>query len=431
MPRPPLEHGSRASGAYAWRGIGLDLARTYFPPATIRRFIDVAAHYRLNVVHLHLTDNEAWRLPSRRYPRLPSAQHYTRAQLREFAAYARKRGIVLVPEIDLPAHAAAAIRAYPNLSCGSADTLCPHAAAPFARDVIDEAMELFSGPYVHTGGDEVSGWSPRQRAEFERALDTRIRSAHRTMVVWDDEVDAAPADAIVEVWHLGDAAKRAQRLGHRVVAASDGPLYFDAVQGAAQQEPPGTRYMSTLEEVYAFSPPPKAMGVEGIIWSEHIANELQLWYALLPREAALGAVANAGSEKMPWPLFRDSVLPGEFSWLLANGYAFRVPNTLMAIREPATFASVAGDPDSAVAFVRVARVRVLLRSLVPGARILYRIAGQPLWRRYTGPVSLDAGTRIEAKTQAPDTREGPVTTLYLRSSSDTTGSRHFDDVVSP
>jgi hexosaminidase len=425
---------SRPAAAYAWRGISLDVARTYFPPATIRRFITLAAHYGLNTVHLHLTDNEAWRLPTPRYPRMASAQHYTRTQIGDLVAYARARGITLVPEIDVPAHAAAAIRAYPELACGSTDTLCPQKAARFAFDAVDGAMDLFPGRYIHTGGDEVAGWSDRQRTRFERSLDAHVRKRQRTMVVWDDEADAAPPDAIVEVWHLGDAASRARRRGHLVVAANDGPLYFDAVQGSAAQEPHGTRYMSTLEEVYAFTPPQHAFGIEGVLWSEYIMNETQLWYALLPREIALGAVANMGKHKIPWPRFRDTVLPREFSWLLANAYGFRIPNTLMSAGGThVRYAGVRGNQDAAQAFTSDRRALVTLRSLVPHARVFYRTAEETSWRRYVAPfyINLDRDRRVDARTLLANGRAGAVTSLYLRMSLHPHGSLAFDNIVSP
>jgi hexosaminidase len=412
--------------------VSLDVARRFFTPATVRRFIIVAAHYRLNVVHLHLTDNEAWRLPSRAYPRLPAHLHYTEAQLRDLVAFARKNGITVVPEIDLPAHTAAAIRAYPQLGCGSPDTLCARSAAAFARTVLDETMRIFPAAYVHTGGDEVVAWTPLERKHFEESLDRFIRSRHRIMIVWDDESDAAPADALVEVWHLGDASAAAAHRRHRIVFASDGPLYFDAVQGAAAQEPRGSPYMSTLEEIYSVSVPKGAFGVEGVVWSEYLSDESQLWYALLPREAALGAVAVLAKRRPPWPVFRDTILPGEFAWLSAHGYTFRVPNTLISLGDPrARYASVPGDQNAAAAYTRKGTVRVILRSLVPHARIVYR-TGAGAWRQYLAPFTAStADTRVQAKTIAPDGRFSAVTMLVLDPSSARGTSRHFDDVVSP
>lgn len=426
-------HSAGEPPAYAWRGVSLDVARRFFPPATLRRFIVLAAHYRLNVVHLHLTDNEAWRLPSTAYPRLPSALHYTYAQLRDLVAFAQTNGVTLVPEIDLPAHSAAAIRAYPQLACGSADTLCPRNAIDFARTVLSEAMEIFPAPYIHTGGDEVFGWTYVQRERFEVSLDRFAHKYGRSMEVWDDESDAAPSDALVEVWHLGNAAASAERRGHRIVVASDGPLYFDAVQGAAAQEPPGSPYMSTLEEVYSASVPQSAFGVEAVVWSEHLTDESQLWYALLPREAAFSEVAVFGKRRPPWPVFRDTRLPGELAWLSDRAYTYRVPNTFISLRDPqTTYASVPGNPDAAAAYTRAGRVRVILRSLVPHSRIVYGMGTAPVWRQYSGPFDLSAAAaRIEAKTMSPDGRFSAITTLMLDPSSSRGVSRHFDDVVSP
>jgi hexosaminidase len=429
--RPQAHH---APTPYRWRGLSLDVARHFFGPATLRRFIGVAAHERFNVVHLHLTDNEAWRLPSRNYPLLPSPQHYSESELRELVAYAQRRGVMLVPEIDVPAHTAAAIRSYPRLACGSDDTLCPAQATDFAQRVVDETAALFPAAYIHTGGDEVQGWTFQERQAFERVLDATIRHEQKTMIVWDDESEAAPSDAIVEVWHLGDAQERARLLGHKVIAAFDGPFYFDAVQGAAAQEPTASPYMSTLEEVYTSSPPASVLGVEGVIWSEHIAGTQRLWYTLLPRAIALGVVANGSARHEPWSLFRDRILPGELQYFEQRGYTYRIPNTLISAGDPAArYQSIAGDPNGAILYTRNARVSIALRSLVPNAQILYRTRDSAEWRRYTAPFVVSAANdaSVEAKTLLPDRRAGAASLLLVRRSPRPNGSLQFDDIVSP
>jgi|GEM_PF-4773110 len=417
-----------------WRGIAVDVARRFVAPARLRRLVDLAAHLRFNVVHLHLTDNEAWRLPSRAFPLLVSRTHYTETDLRALARYAQRRGVMLVPEIDMPAHNTAAIRAYSQLACGSADdTLCPRTASQFAARVVAEVARIFPAAYVHAGGDEVDGWSAQDRRTFEQRLNAYCRRIGKTMVVWDDESDAAPSSAVVEVWHLGDVARQAMRRGHRVIVASDGPFYFDAAQGDAAQEPPGTRYMSTLEEVYANGVPRAAFGVEAVLWSEHLRSDDDLWYMLLPRAIAASAVAN-GPPTAPWPVFRDRILPREFAWLLRHGYTFRVSNTLMSVLDgSARYASVQGNQNAAAAFVSRRRVQIALRSLVPNSEIFYRSGTQTQWKRYGRPFCIDAadGVRVDARTRAPNGRTGAITTLFVRRAFKPRGSAHFDDVVSP
>lgn len=430
QPRSP---SFRSRGlAYPWRGIMIDVARYYVPIATLRRLVDLAAHDRLNVLHLHFTDNEAWRLPSRRYPRLPSRLHYSEAALRELNAYAQARGVLIVPEIDVPAHAAAAIRAYPGLSCGQPDVLCYASAATFAVNVLNEALAFFPGPYVHTGGDEVTSWSFEQRRGFERRLSSAASSAHRTMIVWDDEADAAPKPVLVEAWHLAAAANAFVR-GHRTIFAADGPFYFDAVQGSAQQEPRGSPYMSTLEEVYNAHPPSGAFGVEAVLWTQYVRDDNGLWYMLLPRESAFAQVAALAPANKSWKGFRDTVLPTELLWLQAHRYSFRVPAPMITVLDPgARYRSVTGDPDSAYVFSDAPSAGVAIRSALPNARIWYR-SSHSTWRLYVRAfrIRIANGVRISAKAISPDARASVVTSVYVKPAQVPRGSLGFDDVVSP
>ncbi|MBV9270929.1 MAG: family 20 glycosylhydrolase [Candidatus Eremiobacteraeota bacterium] len=415
---------------YAWRGIQVDVARHYFDLATLEKLVDVAAHLHLNVLHIHFTDDNAWRLPTNRYPRVISAQYYTLRELQELVAYAKQRGVTIVPEIDLPAHSTAVVRAYPKLACGSSSELCASNATMFADSEISELLPMFPSPWIHLGGDEVTSWTKQERRAFETHVTATLRRAHRTAVVWDEEADVAPRDAIVMVWHLGNAARGAMESGHRVVMASDGPLYFNAAQGDPSQEPPASRYVTTLEEVYAFSPPTGALGLEATLWSEKIATPRALWYMLLPRALALAEIASTPPERKSWQRFYHS-LPAQLAWLDQRGYTYRVPNVMFHVNDPeARFESVAGNVNAARVYVNKA-VLITAESATASGTTYIRSNHGP-WLRVAQMRNVLPGATIEAYSET-HRRRGAVTTLYVRrlEHGTTAHSLTFDAVVSP
>ena len=425
-------NASNPAPRYEWRGIHIDVARHYFDVATLKRLVDLEAHLHLNKLHVHFTDDAAWRLPSRRYPKLTASQHYNESQLRDLVRYARSRNVDVVPEIDLPAHSAAAIRAYPELACGSAVELCPSTAAGFADTVIAEAEAVFASPWIHTGGDEVTTWSKPQRAAFEAHLAAMLARKHRTNIVWDDEADVASARTIVMVWHLGNAARDSIASGHRVIMASDGPLYFNAAQGDPKQEPPASRYVTTLEQVYAFSAPATGvLGVEATLWSEKITSADALWYMLLPRAFALAEIASLRSGDKNWHRFYRS-LPARLAWLDDHGYGYRIPNVMFRVRDPrARFESVAGNVNAATVYISLPAAAITAESSLSAGTTFVRIDGGA-WK----PISHIDGIRppsiIEAYARFRG-RRGAVTTLFVRRAQrkTTARSQSFDAVVSP
>jgi hexosaminidase len=146
---------------FGYRGVLLDVGRHFFSVATIKKLLDLAAQYKINRFHWHLTDNEGWRIEIRKYPQLTagSSEYYTQEQIKDIVAYAQARFITVVPEIEMPGHAAAATAAYPALTCSQgeyANVLCPRAETfTFVQNVLSEVIALFPGPFVHIGGDEV------------------------------------------------------------------------------------------------------------------------------------------------------------------------------------------------------------------------------------------------------------------------------------
>ncbi len=365
---------------FRWRGLMLDSARHFQSPEFVMRYIDWMALHKLNVLYWHLTDDQGWRLEIRKYPRLTSigawrvpagraAQRdidaatgrprlyggfYTQVQVRRIVAHAQARHVTIVPEIDLPAHATAALVAYPALAAQPAELpravpadwgVYPHllnidaATFRFVEDVLDEVMALFPGPYVHVGGDEVvtGQWqaSPAVQARmrelgikdvsgvqgyFERRLGDYLSAHGRRLAGWDEIVAAGlGANATVLSWRGAQGAIVAAQAGHDAVLATDPALYLDHRQGASPQEPPGRGALLTLADLYHFDVLPgelaalsqHVLGVQANLWTEHVRTEERAAYMTWPRAAALAEVAWSPPASRDWDGFRAR-LPAEF-----------------------------------------------------------------------------------------------------------------------
>jgi len=347
----------------AWRGVLLDVARHFLPKADVLRFVDLAAAHRLNVVQLHLTDDQGWRMEVRRYPRLtevgawrresgvgtwragvldgrPHGGFYTQDDLREIVAYARERGVTVVPEIDVPGHVEAAVAAYPALGTRkrphavrttwgvSTEVLDPsEESLTFFRHVLDEVLDVFDAPFVALGGDEVPTtlWreSPEIVARAERLglddvaglhgwfvarLAEHVASRGRRAVVWDEAFGPAlPRDVVVTSWRGWAVGADALAAGHDVVMAPEQVVYLDHREGDGPDEPVPVGFLRTLEDVYAFEPLPAGLatgpdaaaggaapgallGAQAQLWSEHLDSARRVDYAAFPRLAAFAEV---------------------------------------------------------------------------------------------------------------------------------------------
>lgn len=360
----------RDQPVYPWRGLMLDSARHFQQPEFVKRLIDAMALLKLNVLQWHLTDDQGWRLEIRRYPKLTSigafrvpagrAAHadidpsthaprryggyYSQATVRAIVAYAAQRHVLIVPEIDMPGHASAAIAAYPELGTvpvgavpadwGIYDHVfnMSEATCEFLEHVLGEVIELFPGPYVHIGGDEVQTreWelSPEARAraatlglndvsELRHYLIDRMArflTAHRRRLLgWDEIIGPGlDRDALIMSWHGPDVALAAVRRGNDTVLSPWPTLYFDFLQSDAEDEPPGRVQTVTLRDVYGFDPQPPGLtprdaihlwGVQANIWTEHMRTEERVWHASFPRAAALAELGWTPASRRDYPDF--------------------------------------------------------------------------------------------------------------------------------
>ncbi len=319
---------------FAWRGIGLDVARHFMPKSFLLRLVDLAAFHKLNVLHLHLTDDQGWRFQVDAYPRLtevgawrresplghyrdhladgvPHGGFYTKQDLREVVSYAAGRFVTVLPEIDMPGHMQAAIAAYPELgntgeplevftNWGISDHVLnmQDATLRFCTDVLEELMEVFPGRYVHIGGDEcpTTEWEAsrpaRRRAQteglasvadlqgwFTARMAAVLKERGRTLVAWDEVLDAgAPEGALIAVWraeHATRAAVEAARTGHDVVMAPETFAYLDWAHTDGPEEPVAIRPALSVERVYSFEAVP--VDLEAGYHNRVVGAQCQLW----------------------------------------------------------------------------------------------------------------------------------------------------------
>ncbi|MET0499172.1 MAG: family 20 glycosylhydrolase [Steroidobacteraceae bacterium] len=385
---------------FAWRGLMLDSARHFQSPAFIRRFIDQMALHKLNVLHWHLTDDQGWRLQIRKYPKLTEVGawrvpagaartdidpltdeprlyggFYTQQQVREIVAYAATRNVTIVPEIEMPGHASAAVTAYPELG------IRPFATVPadwgvyeqlfnvdestfaFLEDVLSEVIELFPGEYIHIGGDEAvkTQWQESEsvqarmrqlRIKDERALQSYfvqrigkfLASQKRRLIGWDEILEGGLApDATVMSWRGIDGAKAAAAAGHDTVLSPAPILYFDNRPSDAIDNPPGRARIVSMQDVYNFDPAPASipaeqqkhiLGVQANLWTEHMRLEERVEYMAFPRAAALAEVAWSPASRIDWADFQKR-LPAQKRRYALTGTAYATSDGVARIDNPA------------------------------------------------------------------------------------------------
>ncbi len=344
---------------FAWRGLHLDVARHFLSLSDVCRFIDLLALHRGNRVHLHLTDDQGWRVEIARYPRLaevasrrpmtvighdrarprrydnePHGGCYSQAEVRELVAYAARRHVALLPEIDMPGHMQAAIAAYPELG-NLPMTPAPRchwgisqhilnvepATLEFARNVLGEICDLFPSRLIHVGGDEAMKheWSESPRAQARMAelgladehhlqswfigqLGTFLQTRGRQLIGWDEILEGGlPAGATVMSWRGEQGGIAAATAGHDVVMTPSSHTYFDHFQSEpTSEEPLAIGGLTTTAHVYAYEPIPSALpadkhhlvlGTQGQLWTEYIGTRDHLDYMTYPRACALAEVA--------------------------------------------------------------------------------------------------------------------------------------------
>nr|WP_237500143.1 beta-N-acetylhexosaminidase [Streptomyces sp. SID8379] len=337
----------------AWRGFMLDVARHFQPVSFLRRYVDLLALHKLNVLHLHLTDDQGWRMPVATYPLLtevggrragpvPHEGAYTREELRDLVAYAAARGVTVVPEIEMPGHARAALAAYPELGnepgrrldvwprWGVCDTVfgVHEPVLDFCRTVLEEVLDVFPSRHIHIGGDEcpTGEWaaSPVARARaaaeglahtdalrdwFLGRIGAFLVERGRIPLAWAETGEGLPPHFAVMTWRDPEHTRIALKRGHPVISCQHRAAYLDYAQtDSLDATPAQPGLVVDLPTVHGHEPPDDAdtsghlLGVQAQLWTEYVSAPDRIDHLAFPRLCALADRAWHGSPS--WPGFR-------------------------------------------------------------------------------------------------------------------------------
>ena len=368
---------------FAYRGLMLDVSRHFSTKEFIKKQIDALAYYKINRLHLHLTDAAGWRLEIKKYPLLtefaawrtdptwkqwwnggrkyvrfdaPGAYggYYTQDDIREILEYARQHYITVIPEIEMPSHSEEVLAAYPQLSCsgepyknsdfcvGNEETFT------FLENVLTEVMELFPSEYIHIGGDEAgkSAWKTCPKCqkrmkdehlanvdELQSYLIHRIEkflnNHGRHLLGWDEILQGGIApNATVMSWRGEEGGIAAVTSGHRAIMTPGAYCYLDSYQDAPYSQPEAIGGYLPLKKVYSYNPVPASLtaeqaklvyGVQGNLWVEYIPTPEHVEYMIYPRILALAETAWSAPERKSWPDFHTRALSA-VAELQAKGY---------------------------------------------------------------------------------------------------------------
>ncbi|MBQ2102298.1 MAG: beta-N-acetylhexosaminidase [Bacteroidales bacterium] len=370
---------------FPYRGMHLDVGRYFMPKETVMRFIDLMAMHKQNMFHWHLTEDQGWRIEIKKYPRLtevgawrpftadyrdenpdgtPHGGFYTQDDVREVVEYARRRFVTVIPEIELPGHASAAIAAYPQLSCNpdaphavatswgvKTDVFCPNAFTfQFLEDVFTELFDLFPSPYYHIGGDECpkDAWMESDYCKdlmkvlgitdfhelqtfFVRRMDSFLRAHGKTVIGWDEILDGSAVESTVVMSYRGHApAAKAIQRGMKTILVPNRWTYLDYYQMDPALEPKAQSLYLPIDKVYNYFPAVDSLrtlsdeyiiGYECCVWGEYAQTPERVEYLAFPRAVAAAEVAWCDRGEKDWDSFYRRMRK-EFGRLDAKGVRY-------------------------------------------------------------------------------------------------------------
>lgn len=354
---------------FSYRGLHLDVCRHMFPVSFVKKYIDLLAYHKFNRFHWHLTEDQGWRIEIKKYPKLQEAAayrketlvgnygsgkydgqryggFYTQEEVKDIVKYAADRYVTIIPEIEMPGHAVAALTAYPQLGCTGGpyevrttwgvadDVFCAGKEETFAflQDVLDEVVPLFPGKYVHVGGDECpkTRWEKcphcqkRIKTEklkdehalqsyFVQRIETYLNGKGKQIIGWDEILEGGLApNATVMSWRGEEGGIAAAQQGHDVIMTPGNWCYFDHYQDTSKTEPLAIGGFTPVREVYSYEPLPEqltaeenkhVLGAQANLWTEYIATPEYAEYMAYPRACALAEVVWSPKESKSYDDF--------------------------------------------------------------------------------------------------------------------------------
>ncbi len=384
------------SPKFQWRGMHLDVSRHFFTMNEVKRYIDLMALYKFNTFHWHLTDDQGWRIEIKKYPKLTEIGacrdstlighyndsprkyekkktdgFYTQEQIKEIVAYASKKYITVVPEIEMPGHSRAALAAYPEFSCTGKQQPVPglwgvfediYCSKPqtieFLQNILEEVIPLFPSNYIHIGGDE----APKARwleclnchkvmadhqlkdvhelqSYFVKMMDNYLTSKGKKLIGWDEILEGGISpNATIMSWQGEKGGIEAIKQKHNVVMTPINECYFDHYQSNNPNEPLAIGGYLPIENVYNYNPIPKGLtneeasyilGSQANVWTEYISSMSQLELMVFPRALAMSQVLWCREQKPSFESFKNTLIDYQFPFL----YRYKV-NYSIAILNP-------------------------------------------------------------------------------------------------
>jgi hexosaminidase len=325
---------------YKYRGLMLDIARHYHQPEEIKRLMDLMSQYKLNRLHLHLTDDQGWRIEIKSWPKLTtvggstqvggkSGGFLTQADYADLHAYAKTRGIIIVPEIDMPGHTQSALASYPELNCNPKDpnpqlyegtevgfsTFCigKPIVMEFVTDVLTELARMTPGPYLHIGGDESHVTDSMDYRKFIADVEPVVRGLGKRMIGWDETVTAdIDKSAVLHFWHSEENAQLAAKKGHKIIMSPATNAYLDMQYDSTSRI--GLHWAAYIEvdQGYDWDPAKfvdgisddNILGLEAPLWSETVVDRADIDYLIFPRALGYAEMAWSPAGKRDWATYR-------------------------------------------------------------------------------------------------------------------------------
>lgn len=328
--------------AFAYRGAMLDVSRHFFGVEDVKRFIDLIALCKINYLHLHLADDQGWRIEIKSWPNLAvhggstqvgggAGGFYTQEEYRDLVNYAASRYITIVPEIDMPGHTNAALASYPELNCDGLSpalytgtevgfsTLCTskEVVYQFVDDVVRELAALTPGPYIHIGGDESHVTALEDYIPFIERVQTIVAKHGKQIIGWDEISHANLTEgAVVQYWADAENAQRGVSKGAKVLLSPAHKVYLDMQYDSTTALGLHWAAYIELDSAYLWSPeklvegvrPSSILGIESPLWSETITNMDEIEYMVFPRLLAHAELGWSPAEVRNWAEFSDRLV---------------------------------------------------------------------------------------------------------------------------